>query len=150
MAFIILAIFAGAAIALQASMNAQLGALLKNPILATVCAFTFSAVFSFFALSASNYSIPSAKVITHVPWYLWGVGGIFSALGVGLCYFLIPKMGVGNVMSLVLGGQLIMAMVIAHFGWFNAPQVSISLQKMLGISAMIIGLVLVNNDFKAA
>ncbi|MBD1583884.1 DMT family transporter [Pseudoalteromonas sp. S16_S37] len=150
MTFTILAFFAGAAIALQASMNAQLGSLLKNPILATVCAFSFSAFFSLLALSASNNSAPSAKLVANVPWYLWGVGGILSTAGVGLCYFLIPKMGVGNLMSFVLSGQLLMAMLISHYGWFSVPQASISLQKLIGIIAMIIGLILVNKDFSAS
>ncbi|CAH9062428.1 hypothetical protein PSECIP111951_03661 [Pseudoalteromonas holothuriae] len=145
MLFTLLAFFAGAAIALQASMNAQLGMLLKSPILATVCA-----LFSLVILGVSSAGAPNYKVISHIPWYLWGVGGIFSAVGVGLCYFLIPKMGVGNLMSMVLSGQLLMAMLITHFGWFNVQQASISPQKLLGISAMLIGLILVNKDFSAS
>ncbi|WP_234401332.1 DMT family transporter [Pseudoalteromonas sp. T1lg23B] len=134
-------------IAVQASMNAQLGSLLKSPILATVCAFIFSALYALVAFGAKGGRLPNAQLASNVPWYLWGLGGILSATGVGLCYFLIPKMGVGNLMSLVLSGQLLMAMIIGHFGWFDVPQASISMQKVVGIGAMVLGLMLVNRDF---
>ncbi|CAM4189764.1 DMT family transporter [Pseudoalteromonas byunsanensis] len=148
--FTILAFSAGAAIAVQASMNAQLGSLLKSPILATVCAFIFSAVYALAAFGITGGRFPNQQLVSSVPWYLWGLGGILSATGVGLCYFLIPKMGVGNLMSLVLSGQLLMAMAIAHFGWFDVPQTSISVQKMVGVSAMVLGLMLVSRDFSGS
>ncbi|TWX63063.1 DMT family transporter [Colwellia sp. C1TZA3] len=33
----------------------------------------------------------------------------------------IPKSGVGNVMSFALRGQLVISIIISHFGFFDSP-----------------------------
>jgi transporter family-2 protein len=142
--YILLACLAGAAIALQSSMNAALGVLLRSPILATTCAFLVSGVYALILFLLTERAQIKAQLLQEVPWYLWTVGGLFSVLGVGLSYFLIPKMGIGNLMSLVLTGQLLMAMLISHFGWFDSKQISINLSKLVGVIALLIGIFLVN------
>ena len=144
MVYVLLACLAGAAIALQSSMNAMLGVLLKSPILATTCAFLVSGCYAFVVYATTERPSIDADVLAKVPWYLWTIGGLFSVVGVGLSYFLIPKMGIGNLMSLVLTGQLLMAMVINHFGWFGAKPSVVTLTKVAGIFALLIGIYLVN------
>lgn len=139
----LLALFAGALIALQAGMNSWLGVLLKNTLLATVVAFFVSIIVSGVVMLSVTKQWPNVSDIQVVPWYLW-LGGVLSATGVGLFYLLIPKLGVGTMMSYALTGQLVLAVIISHFGWFELPQVSINQTKVIGIAAMIIGLVLIN------
>lgn len=141
--FALLALFAGALIALQAGMNSWLGVLLKNALLATVVAFLVSVLVSGTVLISTTKHWPALNDIRAVPWYLW-LGGVLSATGVGLFYLLIPKLGVGTMMSFALTGQLILAVVISHFGWFDLPQAPINHKKLLGLMAMVVGLVLVN------
>ena len=144
MVYILLACLAGAAIALQSSMNAMLGVLLKSPILATTCAFLVSGCYAFLVFITTERAALDTRLLVKVPWYLWTVGGSFSVLGVGLSYFLIPKMGIGNLMSLVLTGQLMMAMLINHFGWFGTKPIALNLTKVVGVLALLIGIYLVN------
>lgn len=144
MIFAILAVFAGGAIAVQASMNAQLGGLLKSPILAAGVAFTVSAFYAFIAFRISDNVLPAPSELKAVPWYLWCFGGVLSATGVGLCYFLIPKMGIGNLMAYYLCGQMVVAMVIGQLGLFGVPYTPINLQKVLGVIAVLTGIVLIN------
>ena len=92
-AFPILAVFAGAAITLQAGMNARLGVLFKNPLLATAIAFLMACVFTLIFMMATHRQLPVASDFKSIPTYLW-FGGILSAFGVGSYYYLIPKMGV--------------------------------------------------------
>ncbi|GEK09588.1 DMT family transporter [Pseudoalteromonas sp. McH1-7] len=144
MIFGLLAIFAGGAIAVQASMNAQLGALLKSPILAAGVAFTASALYTVVAFRLSDSVFPTITQIKAVPWYLWCIGGILSATGVGLSYFLIPKMGIGNLMAYYLCGQMVVAMIIGQLGLFAVPHTPVTLQKLLGLVAVLTGIVLLN------
>lgn len=139
----LVAVVAGALIAVQAGMNSQLGVLLNNSLLATVVAFALSVFASSVALLSITSQWPNWSVIREVPWYLW-FGGLMSATGVGLFYYLIPKMGVGGMMTYALTGQLVFAVTASHFGWFGLPQVPLNLGKLLGLSAMIIGLVVLN------
>lgn len=141
--FAILSFVAGAFIAIQAGINSQLGVMLKNSIFATVVAFIVSAFISLVGMLVFSKSIPASEVVKDIPLHLW-FGGVLSAIGVGLFYFLIPKMGVGPMMSMALTGQMLMAVIASHFGWFGMPANPISAVKVLGVISMLLGIVLIN------
>ena len=140
----IFAFLSGVAIATQASLNAQLGHLLQNPLLATCVAFGSSILFTLLAVVAYTKEYPSTEILRTVPVYLWFSGGILSAFGISMFYYLIPKMGVGSMMSFALTGQLIVAVVIGHFGWFDLPVKPITLGRLAGVVAFIFGVILIN------
>ena len=66
----------------------------------------------------SNLPLTTVHVI---PIYLLFSGGALSAFGDGMYYFLIPtlEMAIGPMMSYVLVGQLLLAVVASHFSWFD-------------------------------
>ncbi|WP_413693112.1 DMT family transporter [Pseudoalteromonas sp. KJ10-2] len=145
----IFALFAGSCIAIQAAMNARLGQLFNSALLATSYAF-----FTSFLLVITIALLVNSKSLIHqwqqisfsiVPWYLW-LSCVLSVIGVGSMYWLIPKMGVGSVMSYSLTGQLILALIISHFGLFDSPQKLISSTKLVGALLLIIGITLVNKE----
>jgi transporter family-2 protein len=147
--FSLLAVAAGAAIAIQASMNAKLGVLLKSAMMGTSIAFFVSCVFAVSAMviSAMVFStkqVPQMADIKSVPVYLWLSGGALSAFGVGMFYYLIPKMGVGSMMSYALSGQIIIAIVASHFGWFELPVKPITSLKLAGAFSLVAGVLLLN------
>ncbi len=138
------ALMAGAAIAAQASMNAQLGVLLKNSLIGTTIAFAFSGIFTLIAVIMSTKHYPQPEAIRSVPLYLWFTGGALSAFGVAMFYFLIPKMGVGTMMSFALTGQILIAIIASHFGWFDLPVKHINVVRFSGVVALIAGILLIN------
>ena len=140
----LLAMGAGAAITVQATMNAQLGVLLKSSMLGTSIAFLFSCVFTILAMMLWSKQYPQLTDMKAVPLYLWFSGGALSAFGVGMFYYLIPKMGVASMMSYALSGQIIVATIISHFGWFDLPLKPINLLKISGIIALIVSVLLIN------
>ena len=139
-----LAFIAGAAITTQASMNAQLGVLLKSSLLGTSVAFVLSALFTLLAVVVTTKNYPQLATVQAIPVYLWFSGGAIAAFGVGMYYFLIPKMGVGPMMSYALAGQLVLAIVASHFGWFDMPVQQIDCMKIIGMLAFIAGVILIN------
>ncbi len=142
----LLALAAGAAIATQASMNAQLGVLLKNPLIGTAIAFSCSSLFTLLAVLASTRQYPPAETLRAVPFYLWFSGGALSALAVAMFYYLIPKMGVGSMMSYALSGQIVVAIVASHFGWFELPSRPLDASRISGVLALILGIALINRS----
>lgn len=142
--FTVIAFTAGAAIATQMAMNAHLGSLLKNPLLATCVAFLASVTFTLIAMLVNTRSYPSVDILRSVPVHLWFGGGLLSAFGISTFYYLIPKMGMGSMMSCALSGQLVIAVAASHFGWFNAPIKPIDSNKILGLVALVSGVVLIN------
>ena len=141
----LIAFAAGAAIAAQASLNAQLGVLLRSPLLATAVAFFSSLIFTVIACAAMVKNLPSVETLKTVPYYLWFCGGLLSTFGIATFYWLIPKMGMGPMLSYALAGQLILAMLAGHFGWFQLPVIPISTLKLVGVLSLILGIVFINN-----
>jgi len=140
----LLALVAGAAIAIQATMNAQLGVLLKNSMMGTTIAFLFSFIFTISAMLLSARNYPNLAEVKLVPLYLWFTGGALSAFGVGMFYYLIPKMGVGPMMSFALSGQILIAIIASHLDWFNLPIKPINTFKIIGAILLIGGVLLIN------
>jgi len=144
--FSIIAFSSGAAISAQAAMNAQLGILLRNPLLATCVAFFSSIIFTLLALIVYTKEFPSIEAIKSVSVYLWFSGGILSAFSISMFYYLIPKMGIGQMMSFALTGQFLVAVIAVHFSWFGLPMKPITLIKMIGITILIISIILINKE----
>ncbi|EWH10240.1 glycyl-tRNA synthetase subunit beta [Catenovulum agarivorans DS-2] len=140
---IVLAILAGGIITLQASINSQFGTVLRSSMLATTFAFSVAALACAVAMLAISTDFLGKLNVKEIPFYYW-FGGILSALGVGMYYFLIPRMGVGPMMSFALTGQLLVAVIFSHFGLFGFPEVPMSAQRAVGAGVMIVGLILLN------
>ena len=110
----------------------------------TSIAFLFSLIFTVSAmlLFAKNY--PNLDEVKSVPFYLWFTGGALSAFAVGMFYYLIPKMGIGSMMSYALSGQLLIAIIASHLGWFDLPVKPINIVKIIGAILLIVGVLLIN------
>ena len=142
--FALAALLAGAAIATQAGMNARLGSLLDNALIGTAIAFAGSCLFTVVAVVVSTRRYPSLEAVAAVPLYLWFAGGLFAAFGVGMFYYLIPRMGLGPMMAFALCGQMTVAMLASHYGWFSQPVQPLTTVKGAGLLAMLTGILLIN------
>ncbi|PKH53010.1 EamA-like transporter family protein [Tenacibaculum sp. Bg11-29] len=141
---LILAFIGGVFLAMQGGLNTRLGILLKNPVLASLVAFFSSTVFALIFVLFNFKAIPTILQIREIPFYLWFTGGFFSVLGISLYYYTIPKLGISTMISIGLFGQLIFAVIAGNYGWLNLPLEPITLKKIIGISSMIIGVLLIN------
>lgn len=141
---LILAFTGGTFLAIQGCLNAHLGVLLKNPLLASLVAFSSSSFFALLVIILSIKSFPTINQLKEIPAYLWFAGGFFSLLGISLYYYTIPKLGVSTMISFGLCGQLIFAVIAGHFGWFNLPIEPITFKRIAGVIAMISGIFIIN------
>ena len=139
-----MALLAGACIAIQAAMNAQLGLALNSSVKATGYAF-FTSFLLVAMIGMTQWQPLPENFAQRAPWYTW-FSFVFSVVGVASFYYLIPKMGVGNMMSYALTGQIILAMVISHFGLFASPVKLINNTKLIGMLLMVVGIILINRD----
>lgn len=142
----LLALLAGAAIAVQAGLNASLGKQLGNPLFATVVAFGAGLGFTLLATLAVVRQLPDADVLQTVPLYLWFASGLLSASALVSLYWLIPRMGLGVTMSFVLTGQLLAALLAGHNGWFHLPVAPLTPTKLAGAAALLAGVVMLNGE----
>ncbi|WKN31224.1 DMT family transporter [Porifericola rhodea] len=142
----LLAFTGGVFLAVQGGLNAQLGVLLKNPLLASLVAFFCSATFAFCFVLLSVKHLPDVQEIKSVPYYLWFSGGLFSVLGISLYYYTIPRLGVSSMISLGLCGQVIFSVIAGHFAWFGLPQEPLGIKRLIGILILISGIIIINKN----
>lgn len=140
----ILAFVGGICLAVQGGLNAQLGVILKNPLIAAVVAFVSSGVIAGLLVAITTRTCPSVQQVKDVPLHLWFTGGLLSVLGAGLYYFTMPKLGISSMIALGLGGQIIFSVIAGHLGLFNLPVQPIDFKRVLGVAAILLGLFLVN------
>ena len=140
----LIAFLAGAMIALQATVNSRLGVLVGSALLGTSIAYLSGFFFVTAAYFIAARDFPTSSQIQGAPWLLWIAGGALGALALTTFYYLIPKLGVGPMMSFALSGQLLVGVVISHFGWLEFPVHPFDETRMLGVCALITGIILVN------
>ena len=53
---------------------------------------------------------------------------------------LVPRIGVGAAIALIVTGQILCAVAIDHFGFFNVQVRSIDTSRLVGVLLMIAGI----------
>lgn len=141
-----LALLGGILLAVQGGFNSQLSTALKSPIQASFVSFLVSTFLAALTILVSSRKIPSTDLIHSIPTHLWFSGALFSFIGICLYYYTIPKLGISTMISLGLTGQLIISIVAGHLGWFGLPLEPVTIKRILGAIAMIIGIILINHQ----
>jgi len=131
---------AGMGIPIMAALNGNLGSKLNSPALATTILFMVGGVISLAYLFLSG-GIPKSPIKGTIPIasYLGGVFVIFYILSMT---WSVPKLGVGSAISMVLLGQVISMTVIDHYGLLGTLKHTISIQRVVGLALMILGVYL--------
>lgn len=142
-ALLILSFCVGILVVVQGSINARLGTLLNNSLLATSAAMIISACFTIIAVSATTKQLPSQSQLQAIPIYMWFTGGVLSFLAVSAFYYIIPRAGISSTVTFGLFGQILFAAIAGHYGWFSMPVEPISLKKLIGILVMIAGITII-------
>lgn len=140
--FLALALITGALIPIQAATNAQFSKSIGNPIITGLMVFTVGLIGMILFVLVSRTAFPMRQQLASAPvsGYL---GGIIVATYVVMITVLVPRIGVGAAIGLIVTGQIICAVTIDHFGLFNVAVRSISLTRVLGMLLMIAGIYLV-------
>jgi len=85
---------------------------------------------------------PDLAATRALPWYAW-VGGLCGVIFVIAATWGVPRLGVATTITLMVAGQLILGLVLDHFGAFGAPRQPVNLVRVLGVALMIGGVLLV-------
>ncbi len=137
-----MAFTAGAGLATQAAINSQLGkSLFNQPIYAALVSFFVGTIFLLllcFALSKGNF-VQTISQIPQQPWWKL-TGGFIGSFLVFSSILLAPKLGMANMLFLIILGQLLMGMLIDHFGLIGMSTNPITLSKIIGIGIVTLGM----------
>jgi len=111
---IVLVFVGGTLIALQAPTNSILAQSGGSPILAALISFAVGTVALFLVWLASG-NRPRAGAFADLPAYVW-LGGLYGAFFVAVAAFAAPRIGLASLITIGIGGQIVMAMALDHFG----------------------------------
>ncbi|TGE36773.1 DMT family transporter [Desulfosporosinus fructosivorans] len=132
----LVAAISGIAMAIQGTLNSSLSQ--KSSLLsATLVVHLIGTLVSLVAVLAWRAPLLNYNW-TSVPWYLY-LGGILSVLIVGLVAVSIPKVGVCNATTAIIIGQVSMAVLIDHFGWFGMSRHSWTPSQFIGVALFAAG-----------
>jgi transporter family-2 protein len=140
--FIILAVLAGMMMPTQAAVNNKLAGAVGSPVLAAFISFLVGTIALFLYITASGIPLGnlfSAKDASIVAW----TGGLLGAFFVAATVTLVPRLGVALTFSLLIAGQMLVTLVIDHFGFLDVPVKEVSLQRLLGVTFITIGVILI-------
>ena len=56
--------------------------------------------------------------------------------------WLIPQVGAGPITFALLGGQIISAIVVSHYGWLGSPMQPITAMNLVGAAVLLVGIIL--------
>jgi len=92
-------------------------------------------------LALMMQSRPDLTAARALPWYAW-IGGVYGVVFVVAATWAVPRMGVATTVTLMVAGQLIVSLVLDHFGAFGVPKQPINLGRIAGIGLVIAGVIL--------
>jgi len=145
---ILLFVVAGIGLSSQAAINGSLGKTI-GALEATFVSFLVGTIVLFlFILFFGKGNI--LLLFTVPKWLL--VGGLIGAAYIAILTFAVPKIGVGVSIISVICGQVLMSMLIDHFGWFNGTKFPINGSKVAGIVFLVVAIIFLahGNSVKAA
>ena len=138
--FYILTMFLGVVLAVHLAMNGKVGSVLQNARVGNALFWCIGALGAL-AIGLSGWRSGALEPLKQVHPVLL-TAGVLGACLVFAIAWLIPKVGAGNIMIVLLAGQVIGGLVMSHYGWLGSPVQPITLAKVAGVLVMVGGVLL--------
>ena len=75
-------------------------------------------------------------------WWQWS-GGVLGGVYLIALVALTPRLGVATFLACAVAGQMLVALLLDHFGLLGFPVHSISAVRLLGVLCLLLGVVLI-------
>ena len=69
----------------------------------------------------------------------WGCLGVYA---ISLSIYTVPQLGFLTLFGLIIFGQIMMSMLLDHFGWLGVEKTTLNWQRLLGGVVIFIGVLL--------
>ncbi|WP_210257045.1 MULTISPECIES: DMT family transporter [unclassified Devosia] len=136
-------VVAGACIAVQAPINANLGKALEVPIAAAAVSFLAGGIV-LWALAFLFSNVTATPINFAAPaWWTLIAGGLLGAVYVFSNITLTPMIGAGAVMALAVTGQLMAGLWLDKIGFMGMAVRELSVGRITGAALLIIGAVMI-------
>ncbi len=137
-----IALCAGAALPLQALINARLAKLVGGPVWAATISFLVGTMALLLFQTVSRVDAPALTRAAAAPPWVW-LGGVLGAVYVTGATMSVPRLGAAALVALVVFAQMMASLVLDHFSVLLPEPQPITLLRVLGAVLLVIGVVLV-------
>ena len=127
----------GFALAVHLAMNAAVGKIVANPRMGNAVFWLIGAAMAAI-IGLSRWEARFWQAARNVPSWLWLAGAIGACLVFAIAA-LIPRLGAATTNVLLLTGQVIGGVLIAHWGLLGSPIQAITPLKLVGVAVMVLG-----------
>lgn len=138
----LLGVVAGSMMPTQAALNNKLATTMDSPILAALVSFLVGAVGLLVYSVATGESLGNILLIKDAPPAAW-FSGLMGAFYVAAAVIMVPRLGVAMTFSLIIAGQMLVTLVIDHFGLLGVPVKEVSLVRVAGVLLITGGVILI-------
>jgi bacterial/archaeal transporter family-2 protein len=130
----------GIVLTVHLAMNGNVGSILKNPRMGNALFWVIGAITAL-AIAFTGWDGEFFLKIKEVPLWLLSAGILGGALVFGVAWVM-PQLGAGPVMIIMIFGQVTAGLVLSHFGWLGSPVEKMDWLKFVGVIVMICGVLL--------
>ena len=127
--------------ALQGPTNARLVTAVGSPLNAAFVSFAVGTV-ALGCLAVALQTRPDTAAVRGLPWWTW-IGGLYGAIFVVSAAWAVPRLGVAMTVILMVAGQILISVLLDHFGALGVPRQPLNLTRLLGVALVFGGVLLV-------
>ncbi|TWB35770.1 DMT family transporter [Nitrospirillum pindoramense] len=138
----LLVIAAGASLAVQQVLNANLRAALGSPWWAGFTSYLVGMLAMLTVALAAPGPRPSLAALRGAGWPAW-TGGLFGAAFIATAILMIPRLGAATVLALIVVGQMLCGVAIDHVGALGITPHPAGPLRLLGAGLLVLGVLLV-------
>ncbi|HWA42439.1 MAG TPA: DMT family transporter [Hypericibacter adhaerens] len=142
MPYMLFAFIAGAALSLQALINARLAAGLGGALWAAAVSFFVGGAGLLGVQLATRATWPAMERAAAIPYWVW-CGGFLGAVFVASVIASVPRLGNTSVFGLVIFGQLAASLLLDHFGVLATNPHPVNAVRLIGAALVLGGAVMV-------
>lgn len=136
------ALIAGALLPVQSGLNMQLAKNLGHPLWGALASFFVGTVMLLAYAMLTGVKFPSPFQMASSPYWMW-IGGAFGAFFVATAVIVSPRLGAATSVALFVAGQLVMSILLDHYGAVGFPEHPLNAWRILGTVLIVIGVVLI-------
>ena len=139
---LLVALIAGAVLPVQTAVNNKMAVTVGTPVLGALVSFAVGTLSILIYSVASGESLSSLSTAKDAPAIAW-IGGLLGAFFVTATIILMPRLGVALTISLIIAGQLIIALVMDHYGLLGLEVRQVTPLRIAGVVLVGLGTVLI-------
>ena len=130
--WVLLGITGGMAVGTQAAVNAALG---RSVGILETAFFSFVIGAACLGVMVAVMGRGNLMAVTSAPgWQL--IGGVLGGYYVFVIVSNVPRMGVAPTITTIIAGQMLIGLLIDHFGWFGVAQSPVTWPRLGAVGLM--------------